>query len=138
MVEMEKLAELRLKWRTRPDEAPEGKFGRYLGRGDGTFLADGLTGDVTWDLFEDQGETTCDANFSGRIVSDRGGEIGFEMLGFFRRDPDAKIWTLASAIRFQSEDPRHQFLCDRPAFATGEFDLEVYEHRYSIYLPAAA
>lgn len=137
-MEVEKLAELRLKWRTRPDEAPEGKFGRYLGRGDGTFVADGLSGNVTWNLFEDQGEAMCDANFRGRIVGDEGGEIDFEMLGFFRRDPDAKIRTLASAIRFQSEDPRYQFLCDRPAFATGEFDLEVYEHQYKIFLPAAA
>ncbi len=31
-MEVEKLAELKLKWQTRPDEVPEGKFGRYLGR----------------------------------------------------------------------------------------------------------
>ncbi len=93
-MQVERMAELRLKWQTRPEETPAGKFGRYLGRGDGRFLSDGLGGDVTWELFETQGDGICAANFDGRIVTDHGGEIGFEMLGFFRREPGAKIGTL--------------------------------------------
>ncbi len=138
MMQVERLAELRLKWQTRPEETPAGKFGRYLGRGDGRFLSDGLGGDVTWDLFETQGDGICAANFDGRIVIDHGGEIGFEMLGFFRREPGSKIWNLAAAIRFKSADPRYDNFCDRPGFATGEFDMASYQHRYSIFMPAAA
>ncbi len=44
MMEVERLAELRLKWQSRPEETPAGKFGRYLGRGNGRFLSDGLNG----------------------------------------------------------------------------------------------
>ncbi len=132
-MELETLGELDLAWRTRPDVAPAGKFGRYLGRGDGTFVADDVAGEVTWDLYEDQGDDACDANLRGRIRTAQGGEIAFEALGFFRRQEGSALWHLTSAVRFDCDDPRLERFHGRLGFLTGVFDLTSYRHRYRVF-----
>ena len=130
-------ASLTLKYRDKPEAAPAGKFGTYLGRGDGTIEGRMLSGAVTWDLFEDQGATACDVNLVGTITTAEGAAVRFEVLGYFSRQDGSSRWRLASGIRFQSDDPRTAPLDNLLGVMEGEFDMESYVHRYSIFISQA-
>jgi hypothetical protein len=126
---------MELRYRRKADDPPQAKFGTYLGQGDGTVSGELIAGAVTWDLFEDQGDAACDANLIGQIRTEDGAEVGFEILGFFKRAGDRKTWTMTSAIRFRSADARYRSLDDCIGVIRGTFDPDSYVHRYEILVP---
>ncbi len=132
---LHQFATLKLKYRGKSDNPPQGKFGIYLGRGDGTIDGQLISGTVEWALFEEQGENTCDAYFVGTITTPNDAIVGFEILGFFKREENSDKWTLSSGIRFSTDDPALRFIDDRLGLIEGQFDMERYEHDYRIFMP---
>ena len=126
-------ASMTLKYRDKPEAGPEGKFATYLGRGDGTIEGCALSGAVSWDLFEDRETTGCKVNLVGTITTAEGTAVRFEVLGYFSRPDGSSSWRLASGIRFRSDDPRYAPLDNLLGVMEGEFDMQSYVHRYSIF-----
>jgi hypothetical protein len=130
---LRELGQMQLKFQGKAKEPPEGKLGTYLGGGDGTVQGPRLAGTVVWHLHENQGRSTCDAHFAGRIRTGDGANIDFEALGFFRREDDPVFWTLSSAIRFTTENPRYAWLDGTLGFTCGRFDMTTCTHELAVY-----
>ena len=109
---------------------------KYLGSGDGNVTGEYMRGTVRWDLFEQQGETACDAHFTGIIETDDGAAIHFYATGYFKRPESGSIWRLSAGALFETEDARYQWLTAKPTIWEGEFDMSAYRHRYRVYTPA--
>lgn len=132
---MEEIAEMKLTYQAKHDIPLPGKFGAYLGRGDGVVHGEMITGAVVWDLYENQRTTTCDANLVGTIHTQNGAEISFDMLGYFKRRPDTPFWDLFSAIRFKTTDPRYECFNECVGQVAGYFDMNRHIHEYRIAAP---
>ncbi len=132
---LNEFATLELTYKSKREDPPEGKLGVYLGGGDGVIVGRAITGAVVWDLFENEGAAVCDANFVGAIATGDGADVGFEILGFFRREEGSSLWRLASAIRFATGDPRYGHLDNAIGLIEGSFDMDAYVHNYRILMP---
>lgn len=124
-----------LRYRAKHDRPMPGKFGAYLGRGDGRIEGPRLAGKVVWDLYESQAASACDANLVGTITTPDDAEIRFDVLGFFTRDEGASTWALRSAVRFATDDARYACFDDCVGMVVGRFDMDAYTHRYRVLTP---
>lgn len=135
---MEEIARMNLVFRAKHDSPQPGKFGTYLGRGDGVVKGEMINGEVIWDLYENQSSAACDANLVGIIKTDDGAEIRFDVLGFFKRRHDTGYWDLSSAVRFMTSEPRYECFDECVGLISGHFDMESYTHEYRITVPRCA
>lgn len=133
--ELREIAQMTLQYRSKHDQPEAGKFGKYLGRGDGAIEGSQLAGEVTWDLYENQGQSACDANLVGTIRTLDEAEVRFDVLGFFKRNTHERSWSLSSAVRFSTDDERYACFNDFIGTMTGIFDMDSYTHRYRVFAP---
>lgn len=133
--ELREIAQMTLEYRAKHDRPEGGKFGTYLGRGDGTIEGPRLAGTVVWDLYENQGPSACDVNVVGTIRTFDDAEIRFDVLGFFKRGEDDGTWSLSSAVRFSTDDARYACFDDCVGLITGTFDAASYSHRHRVFAP---
>lgn len=125
-----------LQFRAKHDQPMPGKFGAYQGRGDGQIEGPRLTGEVVWDLYENQAASACEANLVGTIRTSDDAEINFDVLGFFTRVGGASTWSLISAVRFTSDEQRYARFDDCVGVIVGSFDMDAYTHRYRVLAPS--
>lgn len=130
--------ELRATRQSDPITSTEGRIGEFLGGGDGTLHGARLKGDIQWDLFCDHNgdlQFDCGNEIAGIIKTHDGAEVTFTMLGYARVPDESKahIWNMAFATKFQTDHPKYRWLNTTLAHWTGEFDMQTYRHRYSVY-----
>lgn len=133
---MREIARMLLTFKGKQDDPRMGRFGAYLGHGDGDITGDMITGRVFWDLYEEQGPRSCDANLVGAIVTQEAAVIEFEVMGFFKRREGTDYWDLASAVRFRTDDPRYGCFDHCVGHISGHFDMKTYAHDYRLFAPS--
>jgi hypothetical protein len=114
----------------------EGREGQLVGSGDGVVTGTRIAGRLRWTLFEGPGELLCAMAPVARIETADGAEIRFEARGYGRR-PTAtdRIWSVAAALRFDTEDVRYRWLTQLVGVWEGEFDADTGRARYRAFLP---
>lgn len=128
-------AKIEMNFKEKRDDPPPGKFALYLGSGDGSINGRGITGNIDWNLYEDQSKAICDVHFIGMITTDDSAEIEFEALGFFMREGESSLWSLTSGIKFSTDNENYSYLDNRVGVMEGKFDMDAYVHNHAIYLP---
>lgn len=107
---------------------------KYIGSGDGQVTGSALSGSVIWDLFEEQGDTVCDARLVGVIETENQEKVSFETIGLFKRpDPKSSKWHLASDALFTAPAGAYTWLHEARAKWMGFVDAESYRHEYAVY-----
>lgn len=107
----------------------------YLGSGDGAGTGK-LAGRISWDLFEDQSRDDLHpTQFRGFIERD-GERHSFHIIGVFTPDGLGKAlrWYLSGTIVFDDE----RLLGARHAAVTGDVQIGVWKHRYTVWLDSDA
>lgn len=114
----------------------EGRIGKLIGSGDGTLEGQRLHGTLRWTLFEKQGNDLCETNLTGAIATNDGAQIRFDAKGYaLRADKDhPNKWSLASALHFDTENERYQWLNTALAVYEGEFDMNTGRHHSRVYI----
>ena len=129
----------------------EGRAGELIGKGKGTLKGDRINGTITWAFYAEQcsfllvkqGKTPpadqhlCRTSPGGVIHSEDGAEIRFDARGYGFRGSDPSrphIWHLTSALQFQTDDPRYQWLNSVLGVWEGEFDETARKATYRAYV----
>src|SRR2546428_12288083 len=82
--------------------------GDLIGSGDGSVVGDAIAGALAWTLFERPGQLGCAMNPLAVIEMEGGARVRLGARGFARRSDEAsRIWTVAAALRFESEHERY-------------------------------
>ncbi len=117
----------------------DGRTGDLIGRGDGVVKGERINGTMTWAYYAEscaylwvkQGQEPppdlrlCKTNPGGFIKTNDGAEIRFDARGYGFRGADASrphIWRLTSALQFQTQDKRYDWLNTALGVWEGEFD----------------
>ncbi len=114
----------------------EGRIGKLIGSGDGTLEGQRIQGTLRWTLFEKQGDNLCETNLAGVIKTNDGAQIQFDAKGYaLRADKNhPNKWSLASALHFDTDDERYQWLNTALAVYEGEFDMNTVRHHSRVYI----
>jgi hypothetical protein len=119
-----------------PVLADRGKLGDYLSSGEGSVFGPNISGEVLWDLFQEQGEVVCGSNLRGIIKSDDGSQIGFESVGYMKRPDMTKptVWLTTASFKLETEAIHLAWMNDKLAILQGKFDMASNRHSYRIYV----
>ncbi|MHA2260422.1 MAG: hypothetical protein ACXACO_20840 [Promethearchaeota archaeon] len=67
-------------------------------------------------------------------MTNDGGIINFDVMGFFLKPEDGSIWKLAAGVTFDTKDDNYQWLNRVIAIWKGIFDSSTYQHHYKVSL----
>lgn len=131
-----------LELRFRPDMgavvSPEGREGELVGSEDGTLRGPAVQGTIRWSNFETRGERLCGMCPAGLIETEDGAAIRFDAKGYALRIGDAGAssqWSVAGAMRLDTDDARYAWLSQGLAVWEGGFDAATGRATWRVYTP---
>jgi hypothetical protein len=113
----------------------EGHVGEWLGGGLGEITGETLAGKATWDLFENQGENTCETEMHISLETGDGNKINIVAKGFGAIGDSAQpsLWQMGASLSFDTLDPKYSWLNTVIANWGGQFDMDTGVHNYKAY-----
>ena len=143
-------AELQYQQDIEPLVPSEGREGELIGSGDGTVKGDRVVGRLRWSMFaadcvlrvdgfetSSSGDHVCTTNPALVLETDDGATIWIDAKGYgLRRESAAPNWRLTASLRFQTDDPRYNWLDNAFGIWEGVFNEDVGHARYRAFLQA--